>query len=190
MDITLTYTVQKTVLIEDIPHYTLTKDEIDRRICNLLILHAPDGYEGVGSDHSFDNGEEPITKGCEPKPLQWFDIDGFGELATNSVAIVSRHCPAINNRKVYNEWKYGEHMQAAISNIFNENSCGENLHPGYFHQRFAAIKNIPGIKVYGEQGTDPGFCYVEDRFIAVIMPTQIRDKKQLNTESYFQFDSC
>jgi hypothetical protein len=191
MDITLTYTVQKTVSIEDIPHYTLTKDELDTKIDRLLTLHAPDDHEGVDSGYSFDNDEDPMPKGCEPTPTyeRWVEIDGIGKIATNEWALVTQDYPPINGKNSCKAWAPAEKVSKVLTDFFNENSCSDSRHCGYFHQRFAPLKDIPFLKVYGTKPTDPGFCYVENKLIAVIMPIQVQDLSCVD-KSLFQFDPC
>jgi hypothetical protein len=192
MNITLTYTVQKIVSVDDISDFTLSKNEIENKIYELQVIHEPEGFEVLDSDYSYSGKlKKPVPKGCEPLPTEncWVDIDGIGKIATNGWALVTVDCPSINEGNDENEWYSAEKVEKILIAFFNENSCGNQLHSGYFHQRFLPLKSIPNLKVYGENTKDPGFCYVENKLIAVIMPTAVQDLNCIG-DSLFQFNLC
>jgi hypothetical protein len=191
-NIVLTYTVQKVVSIDDIPDFTLSKNEIESKIYELQLNNEPEGFEVTECDYSYPGqSREPLAKGCEPLPTEncWVDLDGIGKIATNGWALVTPDCPSVNEGNCSNEWYPVEKAQKTLISFFNENSCGDQLHPGYFHQRFLPLKSIPDLKVYGENAKDPGFCYVENKLIAVIMPTVVRHLTCLD-DKLFKFESC
>ena len=188
MEIILSYKIQKTVSI-DLKDFTLTKIEIENKIDALFVAHAPEGFDILDSDYyCFDR--EPLPIGCEPLPPNdcWIDIDGFGKLATNGWAIVTSECPPINSDNIWNAWQSGEKTKKALEEFLTDNALSDKQHQGYFHKRFLPLAEIPGIKIYGKGDLDPGFCYVDDRLIAIIMPTHIREQDSAN-KSLFQFAS-
>lgn len=187
MDIVLSYTIQKIVSI-DIPDYTLSNIEIDNKIDELFKYHAPEDFNILESDYTwFGDSREPLPLGREPLPTEdhWTEVDGFGKLATNGWAIVTPECPPINDKNISNDWKPSKEIRQALVEFFKANPLSSNLHKGYFNNRFLPLKEIPNLRVYGDKPCDPGFCYVGDLFVAVIMPVVVRQDSEMS--ELFQF---
>lgn len=182
----LTYKVQKTVEVE-IADFTLTNDEIESKMNSILSKNAPDDGEILDSDYEwFGDDCEPKPKGCESIPPDncWVEIDGRG-WATNGWCLVSSDAPVIENDGLIPAWHPANaELKIAIKNLISGNKMRQR-HLGYFHRRFAIIAQIPGIEVYGDK-LSPGYCWVGDRLIAIVMPTKVNESGY--ESEYFTFN--
>lgn len=173
--IVLTYKVQRIVEV-DLLDFTLTNDEIEDKIDKIISDNAPDFCDILDSDYEwYGECREPKAKGCEPIPTEncWVEIDGR-EWATNGWCVVSRETPALESEEYIPAWSPATpELAIKIRELLIVKSRMRQRHLGYFSQRFASIARIPEIEVYGD-ALSPGYCWVGDRLIAIIMPTQVR----------------
>jgi hypothetical protein len=185
----LTYTIQKIVSFASIENYTLKPVEIETAIDKLMSDNAPEDGDILDCDYSwFGNSQEPIPKGCEPEPTDdcWVNVNGV-KWATNSWCIVTNECPPINNKNIWNIWHRADEVSKALPDFFLKHQPSNIKHTGFFDKRFLPLKNIPNMRVYGARIDDPGFCFVDNQLIAVIMP--IDKKADTDCTNSFQFNS-
>jgi hypothetical protein len=193
MDITLTFTVQKTISIDNIPDYVFTSNEIENKIDELMVEHCPKDFDEVlESDYYWSGASScPHPKGCEPIPNEkcWVEIDGQ-RWATNGIASVTPDCPPINDCNYLQPWyeNDGKLEKALRENLFDKFKLPSKLHQGYFAEQFLPLKSVGNLSVYGDGIHDPAWCYVGEKLIAVLMPVQVRNKDEIEFREYFKFN--
>jgi hypothetical protein len=99
------YKVEKTIKVDDIPDFTLSKNKIEQRMDALLQVHAPEGCDILDSDYHYSGeSREPLPIGCEPLPTKehWVDVDGFGKILLCGRSI---DCDNHANRHSYRIYK-------------------------------------------------------------------------------------
>lgn len=192
MKIAFEYTVKKEISIKHIADYTLTRAEIETEIERLHIEHCPKDYKILESSWSFEcDNREPFARGCELNPPTncWIDINEI-QWATNGLCTVTPECPAINSNNNFEPWLSGFHAQSSVTMLLNTEQHNNILHTGIFDKRFLSLKEIPNLQVFGEGVLYPGYCYVENQLIAIIMPTEMTKQfqnKALFLNEVFQF---
>lgn len=187
MEITLSYKIQRIVSIEDIPDGKFTVEEIEERIDRVLEENAPDDFDILDGDFEyFGDCKEPLPLNCDLLPPEgcWVEVDGI-EWATNGWCFVTRECPPINEWNYSQPWYTAERLGNGAKEYFASNKSPEknNFHKGFFHKRFLPLKNQLFV-VLGEGMESPGYCYLDNRLVAIIMPTRTNGKDR---DDYFHF---
>ena len=173
----------------DIADGALTDEEIEDAVDKAARGILPGGGDCCDNWEWKWLGKEPTAKGetANPPDDYWFEAAGY-TVATNGYALITKDCPVefVND----SVWRKVNEAPAEIIGLLSVDFASLPLHHGWFRNAFAGFK---GYRVVGKTPV-LGDCmgcagYVLDdagKFIALLMPTELRDDRDYS--GYFQFN--